>query len=109
MKRRDTASIFKALSDETRLSIFKALSQDTQCACQLLEGFSIAQSTLSHHMKILTSVGLVDAIKQGKWVYYQINETTLDHVKTWVTAIEVKKRQIIPCESTEKDEHYESI
>ncbi|MFU8793205.1 MAG: ArsR/SmtB family transcription factor [Acholeplasmataceae bacterium] len=105
----DQTMIFKALSDDTRLSIFMALTEETKCACQLLEGFSIAQSTLSHHMKILIAARLVDAVKQGKWVYYQINEKTCDALKTWITSIKVSKHKIILCEKTEKEEHYESI
>ena len=45
--------VFRALSDENRIKILEKLSEGEQCACCLLEGLGISQSTLSHHMKIL--------------------------------------------------------
>ena len=50
---------FKAISDETRLRIIDMLSCGEMCACDILEGLSISQSTLSYHMKILADSGLV--------------------------------------------------
>ena len=91
------AKLFKVLSDETRLSIIKALSEKTHCACQLLEGFSISQSTLSHHMKILTSAKLVTASKKGKWVYYDIDAQMLAVLKTFINDISIKNQVADPC------------
>ncbi len=65
--------IFKVLSDEKRLKIVKALANESVCANQLLEGLGISQPTLSHHMKILTDIGLVHARKMRTQVYYELN------------------------------------
>lgn len=65
--------IFKALSDENRLKILELLKDGAKCGCVLLEELNILQPTLSHHMKILVDVNLVDACKDGKWVYYSLN------------------------------------
>ena len=67
------AVIFKALGDETRLKILTMLTKSKTCACKILEEFHFTQPTLSYHMKQLTESGLVDAEKEGKWVYYSIN------------------------------------
>ena len=56
----------KALSDETRLMIIEMLSCGEMCACDILEEFSISQSTLSYHMKILTESELVNAVRVCK-------------------------------------------
>ena len=69
----DSALIFKALSDETRLKIIDMLSCDELCACDILEEFEITQPTLSYHMKILTESGLVNARKDGAWTRYTLN------------------------------------
>ena len=66
--------IFKALSDENRLNILRMLLNGEICACEILETLSITQPTLSHHMKVLLSVDLVIARKDGKWVHYSVNE-----------------------------------
>lgn len=72
--------IFKALSDETRLRILTMLKKGKTCACKILEEFHFTQPTLSYHMKQLTDSGLVDAEKDGKWVYYSTNKERLEQL-----------------------------
>ena len=69
----DNARVFKAFCDENRLMILEMLQSGEKCACVLLEKLEIAQSTLSHHMKILVDSGIVSARKDGKWTYYTIS------------------------------------
>jgi len=90
--------IFKALGDETRVNVIKILSNENKCACQLLEEFNISQSTLSHHMKILTDSGLVHAKKDGKWVYYRINEEMFADLRLFFEPIDAKDVPCIKCE-----------
>ncbi|MDY9921003.1 MAG: metalloregulator ArsR/SmtB family transcription factor [Synergistota bacterium] len=65
--------LFKALSDPNRIMIVDMLSCGELCACTILEAFSLSQPTLSHHMKILCSSGLVVPRKEGKWTHYSLN------------------------------------
>lgn len=74
--------ILKALADETRIKIFHMLSNGELCACKILEEFQITQPTLSYHMKILSESGLVNSRKDGVWMKYSINKTTLKLLKT---------------------------
>ena len=67
------ALLFKALSDEQRLTILDLLRGGEKCACKLLEHLSINQSSLSYHMKILTASGLVGTRPNGKWTFYHID------------------------------------
>ena len=69
----DNAKIFKAFCEETRLMALELLQSGEKCACVLLEKVDVAQSTLSHHMKILVDSGVVNARKEGKWTYYSIS------------------------------------
>lgn len=71
----DIAIIFKALCDERRLRILELLKKGEHCACFLLEQLNMAQSSLSYHMKILCSSGIVDSRQDGKWTYYKISES----------------------------------
>jgi len=66
--------LFKALSDTNRLMIVDMLSCGELCACKILEKFNITQPTLSHHMKILCDCGLVNGRKEGKWMYYSLDD-----------------------------------
>ena len=68
------ARVFKALGDENRLTILSLLHAGERCACRLQEALNISQPTLSHHMHILLNAELVNARKEGKWIYYSLNQ-----------------------------------
>ena len=70
--------LLKAFADINRLLIIEMLSCGEVCACKILEKLNITQPTLSHHMKILCGCGLVSGRKEGKWIYYTLNKTTVD-------------------------------
>jgi ArsR family transcriptional regulator len=79
--------IFKAFSDETRLKIISMLSDKELCACRILERFNITQPTLSYHMKMLTDIGLVNAVKNGSWVNYTINKSKEEELINFIKYI----------------------
>jgi ArsR family transcriptional regulator len=54
--------------------VLELLQGGEKCACVLLESLDITQPTLSHHMNILVESGIVSARKEGRWMYYSINE-----------------------------------
>lgn len=81
------SELCKALGDPNRLKIIKMLSKGELCACRLLEAFNITQPTLSHHMKILSAVELVDSRREGKWTYYSINKDSIRKFNNYVEAI----------------------
>ncbi|AKP65252.1 ArsR/SmtB family transcription factor [Levilactobacillus koreensis] len=66
------AQVIKAMADENRLKIIDLLSCGTLCACEILENFDFTQPTLSHHMKVLQTAGIVSAVKKGRWQYYTL-------------------------------------
>jgi len=82
---------FKALSDETRLKIIEMLSCGELCACEILEAFSISQSTLSYHMKILVESGLVNAVRDGAWMRYTLNKEATYAVQAFLIQITSEK------------------
>ncbi|PKK97095.1 MAG: transcriptional regulator [Tenericutes bacterium HGW-Tenericutes-3] len=99
MEKINYVEIFKALSDETRVNVIKILSKENKCACQILEAFNISQSTLSHHMKLLTGSGLVLATKEGKWVYYRINEQLFKEMKVFFNDVDAADISCSKCNS----------
>ncbi len=96
MEIKNYSEIFKALADETRLKVVMILTKENRCACQILEEFQISQSTMSHHMNLLTKSGLVLAKKEGKWVHYHLNEALFTEVQSFFKIDEIKD---IPCVS----------
>ncbi len=67
---------FAALADPVRLrvlSILAAAPGGEVCVCDLVGPLGKSQPTISHHLKILTDVGLVHGDRRGKWVWYSID------------------------------------
>jgi len=71
---RDTlAARFKALSDPTRVAIVNRLAAaDEVCVCDFVAALDLAQPTISHHLKVLRDVGLVESSRRGTWAYYRL-------------------------------------
>ena len=67
-----TVEVAKALADETRLRALLALRSGKLCVCQLIELLGFAPSTVSKHMSILRQARLVEARKDGRWMYYRL-------------------------------------
>jgi ArsR family transcriptional regulator len=70
----DCVDFCKALADETRQAILQLLVEGEKCVSDLVEQFDMSQPTISHHLNILKSLGLVSRRKEGKHVYYSINQ-----------------------------------
>ena len=73
----DTAKILKAISDPKRLRIVDMLSCGELCACKILEAFHITQPTLSHDMRVLIEAGIVNDSREGKNIFYSLNQERL--------------------------------
>jgi DNA-binding transcriptional ArsR family regulator len=65
-------NITKALSDENRVRALMMLQEGELCVCQLIEMLGLAPSTVSKHMSILRQARLVQARKEGRWMYYRL-------------------------------------
>lgn len=73
--------VFRAFSDEKRIRVLELLSEGEQCACTLLKDLDISQPTLSYHMKILCSSGIVRERSVGPWKYYSIDSEGCDYAR----------------------------
>ncbi len=65
-------NITRALADERRVRTLLALRAGELCVCQITELFGLAPSTMSKHLSILHQAGLVEARKEGRWMYYRL-------------------------------------
>ena len=74
-----TAAVFRALSDPARVRIVNVLaaSGGEVCVCELTEPLGLTQPTVSHHMKKLLDVGIVEREQRGKWAYFTLNAESL--------------------------------
>jgi ArsR family transcriptional regulator, arsenate/arsenite/antimonite-responsive transcriptional repressor len=85
---RSTLRVTKALADLQRVRILMLLQVGELCVCQIVEVLALAPSTVSKHLSILSSAGLVDSRKVGRWAYYRLPEGTAGFfvrpVLTWL-------------------------
>ncbi len=70
----DLALLFKMFADETRCKILKALSVKELCVGELCLILQLSQSAVSHQLASLKKTRLVRSRKQGKTVYYSLND-----------------------------------
>ncbi len=69
------APLLKALGDPVRLRLLSLVASHADgeaCVCDLQDAFDLSQPTISHHLKVLHEVGLLDRSKRGVWVYYRV-------------------------------------
>ena len=73
----ELVTIFKALSDETRLRIIKLLEEGELCVCDITAALDMVQPKVSFHLSTLKEAGLIKDRKSGKWIHYSLNEKDL--------------------------------
>ena len=73
------AGLLKAAGDPLRLDILRVLSQDSYGVLELCRIFSIKQSGMSHHLKVLSNAGLVSSRREANSVFYRRAYLAPDH------------------------------
>jgi len=71
------SAIFKAFGDPTRLKILHCLKKAELCVCDLCFVLDMSQSAVSHQLRVLRNLRLVKHRKEGKNVYYSLDD---DHI-----------------------------
>ena len=67
------ATLLKSLADPTRLKIVYLLKNGELCVCEIFDALDKSQSTVSHHLHILKKEKIINGRKEGKWIYYKLN------------------------------------
>ena len=73
----ELATVFKALSDETRLRILKLLEGGELCVCHVVAACDMSQSRVSFHLAALKAAGFVKDRRDGKWMLYKLDDADL--------------------------------
>lgn len=95
----ELVTLFKALSDDTRLRTLKLLESGELCVCDIVAALDVVQPKASFHLKILKDAGLLRDRKQGKWVHYNIDDS--DMFKRFLVLSVLEK---IPAEAVKNDQ-----
>jgi ArsR family transcriptional regulator, lead/cadmium/zinc/bismuth-responsive transcriptional repressor len=76
------AETFKALGDPTRVRLLSALSRAELCVCDLATLLAASESAVSHQLRLLRSLRLVRARREGRMVFYRLDD---DHIVRLLT------------------------
>lgn len=71
-------TVMKAVSDPTRVRILKILESGEICVCQIIAVVQLSQPTISNHLSLLKSAGLIKDRKDKKWVLYSLDGKDTD-------------------------------
>ena len=83
------SDFYKILGDRTRCKIISALQGGEMCVCDLANALSMTKSSVSHQLSKMRECGIVKCRKEGKEVYYSLDDghvaaiftITIDHIK----------------------------
>lgn len=76
----DLAELFKVFGDTTRIKILCSLFQSEMCVCDIAALLGMTQSAVSHQLRVLKSARLVKFRKEGKVVYYSLEDEHIKHI-----------------------------
>jgi len=90
----EVAQIGKALGDPNRLAVFTQIAQHDELFCgEMHAKHSISLATLSHHLKVLTEVGLITSRKEGLNVYYRSVPEKFSEYLRYLTSVGTRFRR----------------
>lgn len=72
----DILNIFSILSDKTRLRILMLLLNSELCVCEIFAALEMSQPRVSRQLAILKQARLIKDRREGKWIYYKIDNNT---------------------------------
>jgi ArsR family transcriptional regulator, arsenate/arsenite/antimonite-responsive transcriptional repressor len=85
--------VFKALNDPIRREILELLKKNGDLTAGEISGrFHISKPSISHHLDLLKQADLVQAVKEGQFIYYSLNTTVMDEVLKWMVSLSSKKK-----------------
>ncbi len=73
----DSVTFAKAMADDTRQHIMRLLCCQWLCVSDVVAQTGVSQPTVSHHLAVLREAGLVDARRDGKQVFYSLNQDSV--------------------------------
>ncbi len=76
--KKDVLDFLKILADETRLKIIMMLSRRDMCVCEIMDDLGMSQPAVSHHLRLLKKSGLVRDDKDGRWVFYSLDQKVFE-------------------------------
>lgn len=77
----DLSEFFKVFGDSTRISIIAVLYKEGElCVCDIAHALGASQSAISHQLRILRTSGLVKPRREGKTIYYALDDAHVEEI-----------------------------
>jgi len=94
------AAVIRALGDPNRLRLISVISEAGEaCVCNLTQPLALSQSTVSHHLRVLTEAGLLERDQRGKWAYYRVRIGALEVVRELGEGVRLLLDGVLPARS----------
>src|SRR4029453_15258737 len=84
----ELAGAFKAIADPARLRLLSFIAAQPSaeaCVCHLIPPTGLTQPTVSHHLKVLTSAGLLERERRGTWMFYRLVPARVEALRQALT------------------------
>ena len=75
-----TVQLFKALADQSRMRILWSLSRGEMCVCDLAAFLKVSESAVSHQLRLLKTIRLVNNRREGSVLYYRLNDLHVEQL-----------------------------
>ncbi len=76
---------FKVLGDPTRLKILLALAKEELCVCDCAALLGMTESAISHQLRLLKNLRLVEYTKKGRMVYFRLDDEHIEDLLRFAT------------------------
>jgi DNA-binding transcriptional ArsR family regulator len=81
----ETADVFRALADPTRLAVFESVAIAEMSVSELTSRFEVSQPAISQHLATLRSCGLVTQRREGKNIFYRAEAEGMKPMIDWLS------------------------
>ena len=81
----------KALSDPIRREILEMLKSGRLAAGEISKNFSVSDAAVSKHLSVLKEADLIRSVREGKFIFYDLNTSVLEEVMLWLTGLKGDK------------------
>ena len=75
----------KALADPIRREILNLLKEGKMSAGEIVEHFPVTGASISRHLSVLKEADLIRDMREGKFIYYELNASVLEEIMLWIT------------------------
>lgn len=84
----------KALSDPIRREILNMLKKGRMSAGEITDHFEVSAPSISRHLSVLKEADLIRDMREGKFIFYEINTSVLEEIMLWVKDLRGDKKDV---------------